>query len=488
MDSDAIAFINSLRAENIDPMLLLYLTAPPPVMQGHPWLCELLQRHYKECMLPFQARVASLLKDAAGPDLLLQLLDFCERHHQDFVRGSPATVDAFFDLIEAHLLSLPPSVWCAHEEPLKRSRGEAHASFRGFLLTVSRQIADIRPISPCKFVAALKKDQAKEEYHKIKAKWGLHAPFFFQTYNAREPEGIVKGSSVFFIFRTAPDGLCRLLDMLTAGASSVTIHDRVLLFDVVGALEHALDDSTLCYPIMDWEIMLQFFGGRCSKHDCLWIMKEFPEILLREWTRAGILGDGPVHVYYKNKSRDKSNGHKLSMHFVLNVLGQRAHHNAALNAFVESRVQGHSYKEWIERAKAASDANGGALPLDFPSVPGEHDFLLDPFTSVYAFDIGASRGNGFSTAFSRKDPSDPFSVFWGKTEYVMGASVFAAKNPTHVQFQSEFRAPHHAASRAVLHHAQVCQRVLRGGLHAVRAGQGAGEFVLLPSGFEPAHP
>jgi hypothetical protein len=442
MDSDAIAFINTLRADNIDPLLLLYLTAPPSLMKNQPWLCELLQRHYKECMLPFHSRIVSLLRNAATPDLLKQLLDFCDQHHQDFVKGSKETIDALFDLIDAHLLTLPASAWCTLQEPLQRARSDAHATFKGFLLTVSKQVADIRPISPCKFVVALKKDQVKEEYQKVKVKWGVHAPFFFQTFNAKEPEGIVKGSSVFFIFRTAADGLSRLLDMLSAGATSVTILDRPLPFTVMGALEHALDEETLCYPIMDWEIMLKFFGGRCSKHDCLWIMKEFPEILLREWTQAGILGDGPVHVYYKNKSRDKRNAHKLSMHVVLNVLAERAHHNAALDAFVETRVQGHSYKEWIDRAKAASDANGGALPLNFPSVQGEHDFLVDPFTAVYPFDIGASRGNGFSTAFSRKDPKDPFSLFWGKTEYKRGVTHFAADNPTHVQFQCDFKKPH----------------------------------------------
>ena len=439
MDS-SVSFIHTLREANVDPLLLLYLTAPRRIVESKPFLVSLLGLHFEKCMVPFVERISALFAPLPATDIDERLRSFCSVHHLEFIKGSAGTVDAFFNIVEAHILSLPAATYLSLEASLCTARQAAHAGFKNFLPAVADELRQIRLISPTTFVEASKKDRAREEYDKRKEQWGIHAPFFFQTYDADEQTGMAKGSSIFYIYRTAADGLHRLLEMLTVGATSLNGKVR----QVKGALEHALDEDTLCYPIMDWEAMEEFFGGRCSRTDILMIMKEFPEIFLGDLSQMGILGNDPVQVYYKNKSRDTRKGHKMSMHFVLNVLGRRAHHNVALTAFVETRGRdGFSKKDWIDKAKEASDRTDGRLPLDFPSVPGGvHDFLFDPYTAVYPLDYKAGRSNGFSIAFSRKALNDSFSEFWGRTAHKRGCPQFESDNPKQTQFPCPFHPPH----------------------------------------------
>ena len=424
----------------VDPGLLLFLSAPSCLIERQDWLKKLKALHFELCMIPFHARLVSSLGESGSDALTASLMEYCTEHHLEFLREDTASVDHINNAIESHLLSAPPTAWIS----ARKSQEEDNSDFRTFFRTIHAHLSHMKQIAPTRFVAALKKDYAREEYQKKREQWGIHKPFFIQTYDTSPTTGVAKGSSVFYIFATAPDGLNRLLDMLSLGATS--FNGKV--YRVMGAYEHVLDEETLCYPILDWEVMQNFFGGRCSGRDIMWIMKEFPEILLRHWHQHDILGHGGALVQYKHKSRATASGFKMSMHFILGVLGERRHHNASLHHFVETPCRdGTCFRHWIDFAKLQSSENGGRLPESFPSIPGsDHDFLIDPYTSVYPFDYKAGKGNGFSMAFSRKSDSDPFSVYWGKTDYVRGLTSFAddlnKNDPELTQFPCQFPPPH----------------------------------------------
>lgn len=442
MSEHAAIMISKLRERGEDPLMLLFLSTPPCLTEKQDWLTELKRLHFQFCMVPFHSRLVSTLKEA-GRDAAIPLFDFCKRHHQDFLKEDTHFVDGIYTAIENKLLAYPPSVWFSVEEELRRNQAEDNRNFKNFFRTVYKETRHICSVRPKSFVAALKKDYAREDYYKVRHTWGIHKPFFIQTYDAGVT-GVVKGSSIFYIFATASDGLIRLLDMLTTG--STCYNHRV--FRVIGAYEHVLDNDTLCYPILDWEAMEEFFDGRCSGRDVLWMMRRFPEVVLYHWCANGILSSDPTSVYYKNKSRRVIEGNKMSMHFILGVLAERQHHNAALERFIEAKDERDvRRREWIDLARQRAKENKGRMPKDFPSglLEGEHDFLLDPHSSIYPFDYSAGKGNGFSMAFSRKRECEPFPVYWGKTEYALGQTdfdPFEEKEPDSVQSPCQIPRPH----------------------------------------------
>ena len=176
MDGDTNSLICALREDQVDPLLLLYLTAPPRIIEGKPFLKSLLALHFKECMSPFVNRITSLLPPEIDMALHKKLTVYCSAHHLDFIKGHDSVLEAVFDTAEEHLLSTAASNWFECEGELKTELQKSHEGFKNFLPTVSKLLGDIRQISPSKFVAAFKKDKAREEYHKRKSSGGSTRP------------------------------------------------------------------------------------------------------------------------------------------------------------------------------------------------------------------------------------------------------------------------------------------------------------------------
>ena len=139
-----------------------------------------------------------------------------------------------------------------------------------------------------------------------------------------------------------------------------------------------------------------------------------------------------VGVVTKHKSRATGRGFKVSMHFIPKVLSVKQVHSAAFDSFLQTEDEDRRLEDWAERpnsgqfsakswidaaTKAAKD-NGGVLPESFPvCFPLGVDAASDERLSTFAFDYQAGRYNGFSTAFSRKKSTDPFSTYLGCFDY-----------------------------------------------------------------------
>jgi len=244
----------------------------------------------------------------------------------------------------------------------------------------------VQPITPSRFIVSRKKDDILREYEGIRSRkeWGQHNAFFFQTFITVKGEGFRK--LVFFITRTWQDGVIRLHDILSHGCF---VHGTSV-FDAHGAFEHAIDDEALTTLILDSEIMASAFKG-VSAEDLKRELLQFPCVLSAELVERGLLQEEAVlSVVVKDKTRPRGGSVKVSYHFVLCVCAEKGVHKQCIEmcygAHKEAIVGG------LEHLKAH-----GALP----------ETRLH--TSWYAFDAKAAISNGFTTAFSLKERSDPHS-------------------------------------------------------------------------------
>lgn len=244
----------------------------------------------------------------------------------------------------------------------------------------------VQSITPTKFLVNRRKEDLLEEYKTIRMRndWTQHNPFIFQTFVSVEGRGFQK--LVFFITRTWQDGVIRIRDILKHGGF---VHGTTM-FDAHGVFEHVMDDESLACLILDSEILANAMPGDASmlSQDIL----AFPSIIGAEMVQKGLINEEDMlRVVVKDRSRPRGDTTKISFHFLLNVCALKSHHKQAIEICMGD------YKETIA-AGLTHLKTQGLLPEDRPLQ-----------AAWYAFDAKAAISNGFTTAFSRKTKSDPFS-------------------------------------------------------------------------------
>ena len=171
-----------------------------------------------------------------------------------------------------------------------------------FFDTVRRQAEErkIREITPSHFVVASRKKKVLSAY---KGKeWGVHCPFFFQTYADNTKGANSKGmrDSLFFITRTWQDGVIMLLRILQEKGYATGGQ----YYEAIGAVEHVVDESSLFYALFDCEQVGSAYQGRLSSEKIDESMQTFPETMLLKMVETKILDcEQIVHVHFKHSSR-----------------------------------------------------------------------------------------------------------------------------------------------------------------------------------------
>ena len=261
-----------------------------------------------------------------------------------------------------------------------------------------RMVQTVPAISPSKYVTAMQKQAVLELYEK--QDWGVHLGFFFQTCNMREG-AVEKGSSAFFIYKNPCDGIRAVASALREGciASGAPNRPRVIL-SVMSINELPLPGA-ITNPIFDLELETALV--KRPVEEIKEAMHDFLGNILEFWTERGILKEGFTEVFIKDKTRVLKQGHKVSMHAVMNIVALKEMHDKAQHEFLECKTDGVSHRQGIERDKEA--VKSGKIPDKIPKI---------------FWDFTAGRYNGISVAGSRKRPTDPRPEFKGRFTFFRG--------------------------------------------------------------------
>lgn len=261
----------------------------------------------------------------------------------------------------------------------------------------------VLPITPEKFVVANRKQDALNEYDKVKKTWGKHSPLFLQTYDAKDGE---LNSHLYQISRTSQDGILRLLDILKAGEFAANGR----MYKACGAFEHVISLSTLTCQIYDCEIMSSSFDGKKAIEEITEMVQQFPPCLSSIMISKNLVDmEDFIKFTVKNRTRriDADNV-KISFHFTPNICAPKSIHNAATEICLRE------CKGRIDAGKAAIK-NTGVMP--------DHLVFNDISDSLLSLDYSAIKSNGFTTPFSRKKKSDEFSRLVYIEEVCGGMSI-----------------------------------------------------------------
>ena len=257
----------------------------------------------------------------------------------------------------------------------------------------------ISPVDPGKYIIAIKKDTIIEEYAKIKKSWGMHSPFFFQTYTTKDGKFT---ENVYHITKTVQDGILRLFDILKAG--QFVANGRA--YKACGAFEHIVDPvNTLTCQLYDCEIMSTAFGGAKTTSEIRSVVEGFPRVLCSLLIAKDLIDISTiVTIVAKDRTREVEEGRvKVSYHFIPNLCAPKSMQRMVANLCFEDSTGR------INEACASIKATG-LLPECL------HD---DP---LVALDLSAIKSNGITTAFSRKKESDPFPRFAYAEEVCAGCT------------------------------------------------------------------
>jgi nucleoid DNA-binding protein len=261
----------------------------------------------------------------------------------------------------------------------------------------------ICPVTPDKYIIANKKDELLAEYEKIKKSWGKHNPLFLQTYDTQDGKFT---NHLYHITRTVQDGILRLFDILKAG--EFVANGRA--YKACGAFEHIIGPTTLTCQIFDCEIMSTVFDERKTTEEIKEMVKCFPQCISSIMISEDLINIEDIITYVvKERTRriDESTV-KISYHFVPNICAYKSVHREAMDVCLKE------CKSRIDEANAHIKGTG-ILPENL-LFGGISDSLL-------ALDVGAIKSNGFTTAFSRKKSSDPFSRLIYSEEVCAGATI-----------------------------------------------------------------
>jgi hypothetical protein len=246
----------------------------------------------------------------------------------------------------------------------------------------------VSQVTPDKYITSSKKSMAIEDYDKVKKSWGSHNPLFIQTYSTRDGKFT---DHLYHITRTVQDGIIRLLDILKSGVFMV----NGKAYDACGAFEHVISPSTLTCQIYDCEIMSTALGDMKSLEEIKEMMLCFPQCICKTMIEKDLISIEDI-VTFVVKDRTRQVGedkYKVSNHFIGNICAPKWIHRLATDICLAQ------WKERIDEADLAIK-NTGLLPASFIT-NGIND-------SMITLDYSAIKSNGFTTAFSRKTPRDPF--------------------------------------------------------------------------------
>jgi hypothetical protein len=239
----------------------------------------------------------------------------------------------------------------------------------------------VSPVTPDKFVTANRKEDVLNHYAKVEKPWGRHRPLFLQMYDTKDGAFT---NHVYFIFRTAQDGIMRLLDSLKS--EEVVSNTRVVT--TCGAFEHVIGPSTLTCQLYDCEIMSSAFKE--STDEVKAMVRGFPSFLSSVMIDKNIINMEDFLTFsVKDRTRQISGGRvKISFHFTPFICATKAMHSKAVKICLEE------YKADIDQAAACIKSTG--------LMPG--GLQPKPFRTL---DYKAIN-NGITTAFSRKTRDDTF--------------------------------------------------------------------------------
>jgi hypothetical protein len=252
------------------------------------------------------------------------------------------------------------------------------------------ELGGIKVITPDKYIAMNKKNDALEEYEKVKKSWGIHNPLFLQTYIYDKKEERFT-NHVYHITRTVQDGILRLLDILKAGEFPM----GGKIYKACGAFEHIIAPSTLTCQIYDCEILSSAFESK-TVEEIKEMVLAFPQCISGKMIMNDLINiEDIVTFVVKDRTRKVAkNVTKISNHFIGNICAPKFIHRRVMDVCLsvcKARID--------EAAKCISDT--GILPESF--LTGTvNDAML-------TLDYSAIKSNGFTTAFSRKTEKDPFS-------------------------------------------------------------------------------
>jgi hypothetical protein len=256
-------------------------------------------------------------------------------------------------------------------------------------------------ISPDKYITANKKDEILAEYEKVKKSWGKHNPLFLQTYSTDDGKFT---NHLYHITRTAQDGILRLLDILKTGDFAVNSR----MYKACGAFEHIIGPQTLTCQIFDCEIMSNVFEKK-TVGEITEMVERFPQCITSLMILEDLINIEDIITFaVKCRTRKIKDAVKISYHFVPNICAPKATHRAAMEICLRG------CKSRIDEANAQIKSTG-ILP--------ETLLLGDISDSILVLDVGAIKSNGFTTAFSRKKPSDPFSRLVYTEKVCAGATI-----------------------------------------------------------------
>ena len=269
----------------------------------------------------------------------------------------------------------------------------------------------VQPITPNKFIVNRNKEDILHEYQRIVAcnEWRQHNPFFFQTFITIKGEGYKK--LVFFITRTWQDGVIRMLEILKEGNFVLGTY----VFEAHGVFEHFIDDDTLTGLILDSELLSRALPAR-SVDEISAEMLRFPALIAHDLVAQGLLHDESLlHVTVKDKTRPRGDCVKVSFHFLLHICATKAQQRRVIELCMRERKK-EIDKGILHMKETKTLPDDCALPVAW-----------------YAFDAKAAMSNGFTTPFSRKDRSDPYSRKHSDTVYCLGLQTSETLCPVQVQ-------------------------------------------------------
>ena len=281
--------------------------------------------------------------------------------------------------------------------------------------------SEIAYITPQAYVVSRTKATTLAMYREKQEKWGIHLPFFFQTCPG----------SLFYIYRTAPDALHAMLDILEYRQAYYTkpIDGSKTLLEVNWILEHVVDDNP-CYALYDLDDYPHRYQGRIGDQEIERLIGSFPGRFITLLIESNCIEDSDetlVEVRLKNRSRwvKEKNCHKISYHCIFSTFAPKATHRAAVASCLQRPFNDEmSIKAWLSTTKRAVETTG-----DYSSLPTEMLTQKDSLAALLSLDPAALPGgaNGITTFYSVKQRGEVTPTHGPTTIYNLGMPISVTK-------------------------------------------------------------
>jgi hypothetical protein len=277
--------------------------------------------------------------------------------------------------------------------------------------------SDIRHITPRAYVVSKTKATTLAMYKEKQQSWGIHLPCFFQT---------CPGSS-FYIYRTGPDALLAMHEMLEYRKAYYTkpTDGCKIPLEVNWILEHVVENNP-CYALYDLDDYPHRYQGRISDQEIERLIGSFPRRFITLLLESGCIDDGDetlVEVKVKDRSRwvKEKNCRKLSYHCIFSTFAPKAAHRMAVASCLQRPFDSEvSIEAWLGTVKKAVADTGG-----YSSVPTSMLTLDGSLASLLSLDPAALPGgaNGITTFYSIKQKGEAPPTHGPTTIYNLGLPV-----------------------------------------------------------------